>query len=307
MKVLFVVCVFTGVFCTSSFAQENTQKDILSGFFTEAATSYKWNFEQTAPTMSSDLKFSDKIISVEFLQPDQQAIYGPDTWAFSITNNGASNIEINWDGSYLTSFKGVQRKIHHGDLSSVSSSSTKNTVLAAKSKIQEEVVPREGVRTTHHPAKYNEKGEWVNAWNQIEGFQVFYGDDFPAESSYESLKTACEGKTFSLNLALVANGANKNYTFSFKVKSIDKNVSEDNPFMDAMNGKTDTKNTNGEGVKSAESINVKFPLGTSVKANWKNQGIFYPGKIGEIKDDQYYILYDDGGKEWTTADKIKLN
>ena len=48
-----------------------------------------------------------------------------------------------------------------------------------------------------------------------------------------------------------------------------------------------------------------FEIGTVVECRWKGGDRYYPGKITEIDGDRYHISYDDGDKEWTTADTIK--
>lgn len=48
-----------------------------------------------------------------------------------------------------------------------------------------------------------------------------------------------------------------------------------------------------------------FNVGDRVQGNWKGQGKYYPGKIAKIAGGRYYIEYDDGDVEWTTADKLK--
>jgi hypothetical protein len=221
---------------------------------------------------------------------DEKQLNGPYLWSFWFTNNTSSTIEINWEKSYLTSLKGTQRKVYHGDMKSIPSGLQQNTSVNAKLKVGDAVVPKESVTTSHHKGEYNERGEWVEAWNEITGFQLFYGEDFPPDYTFETLKSACEGKTFSFHLALILNGAAKNFDFAFKVKSIEKTTAESNPLLDLMN------------EKPAAQITV----GTRVKGNWKNQGNFFPGKVKEIKGNEYFIEYDDGDTEWTTIDKLQI-
>ena len=56
---------------------------------------------------------------------------------------------------------------------------------------------------------------------------------------------------------------------------------------------------------NAKDQKKELKVGSKVKGNWHNQGLFYAGTVTEIKDGQYYILYDDGDKEWTTIDKLQ--
>lgn len=49
-----------------------------------------------------------------------------------------------------------------------------------------------------------------------------------------------------------------------------------------------------------------FKVGDEVTVNWQEGGTYYPGKIAEIKDTLYFIKYNDGDSEWTSAKNIKL-
>ena len=278
------------IYSFSSVIAQNDQNDLLKSIFTEAGNSYTWKFEQTAPTPSKDLKYSDSFVSFEFVPMDEKQLCGPYLWSFWITNNTSAKLEINWENSYLTSLKGTQRKVYHGDMKSIPSGPQKNTSVGAKTRVGDAVVPKESVTTTRHNGEYNDRGEWVEPWNEITGYQVFYGEDFPNDYTYETLKAACEGKSFTLHLALMVNGAAKNYDFKFKVISVDKTTAESNPLLDVLNQKPATEIT----------------VGTRVKGNWHNQGILYLGKVIEINGDQYHIEYDDGDKEWTTIDKLQI-
>lgn len=273
--------------CSTLHAQDD-QIDLLKSIFSEAGNSYTWKLEQTAPTSSTDLKFTDNNITIEFVPMDEKQLSGPYQLAFWVTNNTSSNIEINWEKSYLTSLNGTQRKVYHGEIKTVSSAPQRNSVITSKSKIGDAVIPTESITTMHHNGEYNEYGEWVEPWNEITGYQLFYGDDFPGEFDYESIKANCEGKSFKLHLAMVVSGAAKNYDFAFKVASIEMSTSEENPLLDVLN----------------ENPSKTIEVGSRVKGNWHNEGLFYPGTVTQIQGDQYYVEYDDGDTEWTTLDKL---
>ena len=115
-------------------------------------------------------------------------------------------------------------------------------------------------------AKYD-SGEWIEAWDQIENYLLFYGNDFPENFDYEVVKPVVEGKGFTFHLSLMVNGSVKNYDFKFKVNEVTKSVSAENPFKDAMN----------------QDNSMKLEVGAKVKGNWKGQGIYYHGTIKEVK------------------------
>lgn len=50
----------------------------------------------------------------------------------------------------------------------------------------------------------------------------------------------------------------------------------------------------------------KFAVGDRVEVRWKGNNNWYKGEIAEIKDSTYFIKYDDGDTEWTTAKFIKV-
>ena len=47
-------------------------------------------------------------------------------------------------------------------------------------------------------------------------------------------------------------------------------------------------------------------LGTVVQARWKGGKRFYQGKVTAIEGERIHIDYDDGGREWTTANLVRL-
>ncbi|WP_258542680.1 Tudor-knot domain-containing protein [Parvicella tangerina] len=60
---------------------------------------------------------------------------------------------------------------------------------------------------------------------------------------------------------------------------------------------------------TSEFINVipesAFNVGDRVEANWNNEGTYLPAIVKSVKGENFYLKYDDGNLEWTTADKIK--
>ena len=48
-------------------------------------------------------------------------------------------------------------------------------------------------------------------------------------------------------------------------------------------------------------------VGTEVIAFWPNRVRYYPGYVGEIKGDEYYILYDDGDEGWARLDQLRVH
>ncbi len=50
----------------------------------------------------------------------------------------------------------------------------------------------------------------------------------------------------------------------------------------------------------------EFKVGDKIEALWKHGSTWYKGTIGEIKDSLYFINYNDGDTEWTTANYIKM-
>lgn len=287
-KVIFI-CISICFNALINFAQDD-QNALLKSIFSEAGNSYKWSFELISPKQSNDLKYQDENILVEFIPMDEKQLEGPYLWSFWFTNNLNSNIEINWEKSFITSTKGTNRKVYHGDMKSISSLLQKNTIVQPKQKIGDAVVPKESVKLSHHKGYYNDNGQWVEPWDEISDFSVFYGDDFPNEFNYENVKKNIVGKSFILHLSLVVKGVEKNYDFKFLIKNIDKDTSAENPLLDIMNSKP----------------NTNIEVGSKINGNWKGQGIYYSGTVMKIEGDKYYIKYDDGDEEWTTKENLKI-
>lgn len=41
-----------------------------------------------------------------------------------------------------------------------------------------------------------------------------------------------------------------------------------------------------------------------VLANWTHDEYWYPATVREVDDERVYIYFDDGDKEWTTAERL---
>ncbi len=54
--------------------------------------------------------------------------------------------------------------------------------------------------------------------------------------------------------------------------------------------------------KPDSNANPNFQIGDRVEARWMGGATWYPGTIQDIRDGKYFILYEDGGEEWTTVD-----
>lgn len=69
-------------------------------------------------------------------------------------------------------------------------------------------------------------------------------------------------------------------------------------------GLTKSKASGSESEK--EMASQTFETGDKVMGNWKGQGKWYPGIIQAKIGKKYVVFYDDGDKETTTADKLKM-
>jgi hypothetical protein len=56
---------------------------------------------------------------------------------------------------------------------------------------------------------------------------------------------------------------------------------------------------------SASPASTALAVGDRVRVNWNGRGRWFPGRIVAIQGDRYQILYDDGDRETTTAEKIR--
>lgn len=81
------------------------------------------------------------------------------------------------------------------------------------------------IKTYHHNGHYNELGEWIEAWDQLDDFRIFcQGDCDPdvadAGTNLEKMKLAVVGKEFSIYLPMEINGKKVTKTFSFRVEDV---------------------------------------------------------------------------------------
>lgn len=216
------LAIITLAFSSPYVSAQTDQADpasVLTSILGEAATKYEWKFNISQPSGASELKFSDNTLNLEFVPMDEKQWNGPYTWSFWLENKTNANIQVDWDKSYVTSFSGEVRPVYHGEVKSINKTAKqKPTVVAAKSKIGEAVTPKDGVITTKHDGYWDDNGKWIEPWNEITGYQLFYGKDLPSESA--KVNETCIGKSFKLRLAMIIGGAVKNYDFTFNVSDI---------------------------------------------------------------------------------------
>ena len=111
----------------------------------------------------------------------------------------------------------------HGDLGSVNFDKPQaKTSLASGGRLSEAVTPKGCYVITHNKGHYDDQGKWVEAWDQISGYQLFCGEDFGKAEGYEQIKQTVVGKEFTFSLNLLVNGAPKKYDFRFRIDDIIK-------------------------------------------------------------------------------------
>ncbi|HOO77752.1 MAG TPA: tudor domain-containing protein [bacterium] len=73
-----------------------------------------------------------------------------------------------------------------------------------------------------------------------------------------------------------------------------------------------------DGALQAETLTFQRPLpvlppsgpwnpGDSVLADWSQDEYWYPATVGKAEADRYYVVYDDGDEEWTTAERLTFD
>lgn len=61
-----------------------------------------------------------------------------------------------------------------------------------------------------------------------------------------------------------------------------------------------------EWTEAARITAENLTVGNRVFANWKRQGLYYPGKITARRGNTITILYDDGDQETTTIAVVRI-
>jgi len=56
------------------------------------------------------------------------------------------------------------------------------------------------------------------------------------------------------------------------------------------------------GTVAAQS---NWRVGDHALINWTGDGYWYPGTIVAIEGSEYYVVYDDGDREWVGSDRIR--
>ena len=70
----------------------------------------------------------------------------------------------------------------------------------------------------------------------------------------------------------------------------------------------DDKNLSPESssVLKGEPETNQLAVGTRVECRWKGGPTYFRGRISQLDGEYVYIEYEDGDKEWTTGDLIRL-
>ena len=88
--------------------------------------------------------------------------------------------------------------------------------------------------------------------------------------------------------------------------SVDKSIHLGNSKIDAGDSKHGVGFVRLPLVQETAIHSSEFKIGDKISGNWKGKGRFYPGVVAKIDGDKYYIEYEDGDVEWTSADLLKL-
>lgn len=235
--ILATVSVF---FSASSFAQdEDTTKKVnkFKALSEKAASTlsnkpYFWKMTMTAPVeiVSDKVEFPYKDEDVSLViwfnhGAGKMGIQGPDHICIDLINVSNDTINVKWDEAKITNLKGdgVRNQIKQMYGSSVYSPKAQS--VDAGEKVQFCFSVSHCIKTYHHNGHYNELGEWIEAWDQLDDFRIFcQGDCDPdvadAGTNLEKMKLAVVGKEFSIYLPMEINGKKVTKTFSFRVEDV---------------------------------------------------------------------------------------
>jgi hypothetical protein len=53
-------------------------------------------------------------------------------------------------------------------------------------------------------------------------------------------------------------------------------------------------------------MEIDIDVGDRVYGRWQAGQYYYPGKVAEKREEEIYIHYDDGDKEWTTISMVRV-
>lgn len=193
---------------------------------------YVWKFSLVKPNVSSDIKFQDENVLIEF-EPAVQfgRLSGPEAMGFWITNLSGQTIQLDWSQSYVESLKGKSRKVWQANkMDHINwNGSPSNLYIKTGAKTGDGFVPLDCVRWRKHDGYWDDQGKWRQPWTEITDWQLFNEDDFNILcSNHEQVKAEVVGKTFGMRMAFIIGGQAKFYDFTFKVEDIEKRKNTSN-------------------------------------------------------------------------------
>lgn len=53
-------------------------------------------------------------------------------------------------------------------------------------------------------------------------------------------------------------------------------------------------------------MEIDIEVGDRVYGRWKGGDYYYPGRIGDKKGEKIFIRYDDGDREWTNINMVRV-
>lgn len=225
-------------FPNDSIAQTDSTKSV-KGFLKKAAQKasealivkpYYWQMSLQKPNLVETKKLEyeskDNDVNVKIYYgfgAGNLGQQGPSHVCFDITNLTDETITVNWDEVKVSGLKGdgVRNKvtIMHG-------SSTYKAVprnIDSGEKTSTCISSTKCIRTYHHNGRYDDQGNWLEPWDQLEDFTVFCSDDFSIDiyrASLEEIKKEVIGKEFTFFIPMVIKGQTVKKTYTFKVEDV---------------------------------------------------------------------------------------
>lgn len=243
-KITITSLVLTAIICCTTIKvnaqeeeQENSRKAKFKSLANKAAGAvtnkpYYWNMTMISPvelkTEKVNFPYKDENVSLEFWfnhGAGKMGVQGPDHICIDFINPTEDVITVKWDEMKISNLKGdgVRNKVKQMHGSAVYAPEAQT--VDAGEKVQFCASAQHCIRTYHHNGHYNDQGQWVEAWDQLEDFRVFCDGDCDPEISdagmnVEKMKAAVVGKEFTIFLPIEVNGNEIKKSFTFRIEDV---------------------------------------------------------------------------------------
>jgi len=196
-----------------------------------AGDKFLMKFSLVAPSKSESLVAKGELADITLVIPPDYVPVGLD---FKIRNKSGKLLAVDWSKCYVTSFTGARHAVMHDDYGTLENipAVEKPSEVPAGAELTFSLFSRDGIVSTFHAAHW-EGSKWIEKYNEILNYMLFYGSDLPAPlihgtseadqaKDLESMRKNVVGKSFRVGIALTQGGKVSVVEFTVRIDGLDK-------------------------------------------------------------------------------------